>query len=421
VQAIVAARAMELLGVVVAGAVAVASVDALDDAVYYFLVRIELPTGFEVGLYIFKIYHNNVSFVCYNLSQKSCPFDEKAAFEREICPKDCVCQKIIVILHIMATARIIHSIPDGEWQELLSVSPTASWWQSPACYEALRHCPTDLTVFAVGVERQNDDGSTRLVALCMGYIPRDKWLLREYFSRRAIIQAGPLLAPDCSEDEAELLMSTIRRLGKARDVIYVETRNFADYSPWREAFCRAGFSYAAHYDVHIAIDGWRKRMSESTCRNIKKLLDAGHSWQATQDATDICDWYALLSRLYRRKVHRPLLSLDLMRTMIESGAAVLLVTRSAEGKTDGGVLLTIAGGVAYEWYICGDALATYAALCYAEQSQLRLLDTMGAGEPDKPYGVRDFKLRMGGTLLEYGRYRAVLKTTLWRIGTAVMR
>jgi len=29
---------------------------------------------------------------------------------------------------------------------------------------------------------------------------------------------------------------------------------------------------------------------------------------------------------------------------------------------------------------------------------------MGVGKPNVPYGVRDFKMRFGGTVVNYGRY-----------------
>ena len=41
---------------------------------------------------------------------------------------------------------------------------------------------------------------------------------------------------------------------------------------------------------------------------------------------------------------------------------------------------------------------------------------MGAGVPDKPYGVRDFKMEFGGEVVEYGRYLHIRKPLLYKIG-----
>jgi hypothetical protein len=56
------------------------------------------------------------------------------------------------------------------------------------------------------------------------------------------------------------------------------------------------------------------------------------------------------------------------------------------------------------------------AIQYAIQHQLPVFDTMGAGKPGVPYGVRDFKLRFGGDLVEHGRFLHINKPTLYRLG-----
>ena len=41
---------------------------------------------------------------------------------------------------------------------------------------------------------------------------------------------------------------------------------------------------------------------------------------------------------------------------------------------------------------------------------------MGAGTPDSDYGVREFKSKFGGELVEYGRYVKINKPLLFSIG-----
>lgn len=48
-------------------------------------------------------------------------------------------------------------------------------------------------------------------------------------------------------------------------------------------------------------------------------------------------------------------------------------------------------------------------------------DFMGAGKPNKPYGVREFKKRFGGELVEYGRYRLICKKKYFNLGKFVMK
>ena len=46
---------------------------------------------------------------------------------------------------------------------------------------------------------------------------------------------------------------------------------------------------------------------------------------------------------------------------------------------------------------------------------------MGAGKPNVPYGVRDFKAEFGGQLVEHGRFLHICQPFLYRIGTLGVR
>ena len=80
----------------------------------------------------------------------------------------------------------------------------------------------------------------------------------------------------------------------------------------------------------------------------------------------------------------------------------------------------------YEWFVCGNdhyrkgirpsSVATWYGMQYAANHGYPLFDLMGAGKPDEPYGVRDFKAEFGGKLVEHGRFLYVCKPLLYWIG-----
>jgi len=43
------------------------------------------------------------------------------------------------------------------------------------------------------------------------------------------------------------------------------------------------------------------------------------------------------------------------------------------------------------------------------------MDLVGGGEPDKRYGVREFKRRFGATFDEVGRWEFIFKPIRWNI------
>ena len=81
--------------------------------------------------------------------------------------------------------------------------------------------------------------------------------------------------------------------------------------------------------------------------------------------------------------------------------------------------------VIYEWFVCGldgkykgiypSVLATWAAIDYANCNNIDVFDFMGAGKPDQDYGVRDFKSKFGGRLINYGRYEKVHQPMMFEI------
>ena len=81
-------------------------------------------------------------------------------------------------------------------------------------------------------------------------------------------------------------------------------------------------------------------------------------------------------------------------------------------------LLTLHSSFFYDWYrasiaediegVYPSVVSTWSALQYASDNGGGLFDFMGAGPQNKPYGVRDFKLKFGGTLTPEYRYRKYL-------------
>ena len=92
----------------------------------------------------------------------------------------------------------------------------------------------------------------------------------------------------------------------------------------------------------------------------------------------------------------------------------------------GGILSPITPGkTIYEWYVCGldqlykdlypSVLATWAALEYAATHGIPKFDFMGVGLPDRDYGVRDFKARFGGELVNFGRFARINNKAIYTI------
>ena len=205
----------------------------------------------------------------------------------------------------------------------------------------------------------------------------------------------------------------------------METRNFHDYSKWKSVFEANGFTYQPHYDIHVHCSA-QHRISERRQRELKRAIKNGATVAEAQSEQEIRDWYQILHRLYREKVRTPLFSEDFFLQFYRNGVGKYLLVKH-EGKVIGGMMCPVLDSRAiYEWYVCGldeeykdlspSVVATHAAIEYAKKNGLPLFDFMGAGEPEIPYGVRDFKMEFGGELREYGRFLCIRKPLLYWIG-----
>ena len=271
----------------------------------------------------------------------------------------------------------------------------------------------------------------RLVGVCVGYVTKANSALKQFFTRRAIIIGGPLLAEDISDEELSALLNAVKNLpslqGRAgeRLPIYIEMRNLHDYSRWKTVFKANGFAYHPHLNIQVACNTMHT-MSEQRQRQVKKAIKNGAEIYEASSEQEIRDWYQILHHLYREKVRTPLFSEEFFLQFYRNGVGKYLLVKY-EGKVIGGMMCPIfAGKAIYEWYVCGldeayreqypSVMATYAAIEYAKQNGLPVFDFMGAGVPGQPYGVRDFKMEFDGEVVEYGRYLHIRKPLLYKIG-----
>ena len=324
---------------------------------------------------------------------------------------------------ILSKILTYSEIDRQQWSELVRTSETGTWFQSPEAYDFFASLPEFMEPFVYGVERVRELGSERiseLAGICVGYVTKERNPIKQFFTRRAIITGGLAVAANCAKDDIALLLRAIRKDLQTK-TIYIETRNFNDFSPWKEAFETAGFAYQPHLNFHV--DTSTNNLSENRKRQLKKS-DAITELAISE--LEIQEWYKVLKELYRTKVKTPLWPIEFFLEAYRKGIAKFLLVKH-EGRVIGGSMVVADERTVYEWFECGlnaeykdqypSVMATYAGIQLAKEIGCKRYDMMGAGEPGVPYGVRDFKAEFGGKLVEHGRFLCVTKPLLYKIGT----
>lgn len=307
------------------------------------------------------------------------------------------------------------------WLRLLSESNYTTPFQTPEFYRFFN----DVQGLKADVFSVECNGN--YTALCVVTLQREKGI-KGYFSSRAIVYGGLVLSPTVSEEEIKYLLSFIKDNYKGI-VIYIEVRNYFDYSHCKNLFFKNGFSYIPWLNYQLttdSLDNVKARVSKSRLRQIKNAQKQGVVWRLAETEEEITAFYTILEDLYKTKIKKPLFQKEFFLRFFHSNVAKYLLVFYNQ-KVIGGIMCPILQDKSiYEFYVCGlDAdykdqypsiMATWAAIEFAVQNKISLFDFMGAGSPNEAYGVREFKARFGGEQVEYGRFLFVLNPFLFTLG-----
>ena len=319
-------------------------------------------------------------------------------------------------------------IDKAQWSNLLyNRSDVASFFQSPEAYELYEPFNWAESVM-VGVTEGD-----LLTGIVVATLLHEGGGIVSHLTSRAIINGGPLLDRNISKEALSSLLSATINVLKKR-CIYIETRNFNDYSSWRTIFEKSGFVYQPHYNLHIDTtnpEQIEKHLSRSRRYEIKQSFKEGAYIDQHTDC--LPDFYNILQNLYQNKIHVPLFPFPFFQHLSQQSYCRMFFVHDANGRVIGGLVTVLLDNkVVYEWYCCGldyeykkihpSVLASYSGIKYAADNGYPIFDMMGAGSPnDGGYGVRDFKAQFGGQLVEHGRFLflcnpIIYKAAKWALG-----
>ena len=320
-----------------------------------------------------------------------------------------------------------NEITKQQWQELVEASATATWFQTDEAYQFYASV-SEMIPFATAVENNG-----KLRAVCVGYTTKEANAIKQYLTCRAIIIGGPLLADDATDEEVATLLKAVTNAFTPYTIhhtpIYIESRNFHDYSRWRSIFEANGFAYQPHLNFHVdtttpeIVD---QNLGKSRKRDIRTTIRDGVTPVYQPTIEQVRAYYNILLDLYKTKVKTPLFRWEWFEQLYKVKSARFILTE-LEGKIVGGtVCVELPNKALYEWFACGidgvyphiypSTYATYLGIKYAAEHGCQIFDMMGAGKPDEAYGVRDFKAKFGGEMVEHGRYLCIRKPILYKIG-----
>lgn len=306
-----------------------------------------------------------------------------------------------------------------DWKIFLDKNECSSPFQTPEYFEFFNSVDNfSAEVFAVENDKRD------IAGLVVVTIQQEKGL-KASFTKRGIIYGGPVLS---NAKAAESLFKYVVDYYKNK-LIYLETRNFFDYSAYKNLLTKNGWSYIPWLNFQLQTnnpEAINKNMSSSRSRQIRKGLKNGAEIMEARNESDVKAFYKILQGLYETKIKKPLLPESFFENFYNQSLGKYLLV-FYKGNVIGGIMCPIMPNKAiYEFYVCGldqeyrdqnpSILATWAAIDYGINNNLHYFDFMGAGSPEEEYGVREFKSRFGGEEVEHGRFLYILNKSKYKIG-----
>ena len=314
------------------------------------------------------------------------------------------------------------TINRDQWHQLVENSNCGSWFQTPEAFDFYSSL-SFLQPFVFGVS-END----KLSGVISGFIQADGGPVKRFFSRRAIINGGALLRQNISDEALrELLLKTQHDLKK--QAIYIEFRNFRDYSGYKTVFEKAHFNYRPHLNFQVAtpnIEFCLKNLQASKRRYVKLSQKNGVEWMQTDSKSDLESFYSLLKKLYATKVKTPLFPYEYFEQLMSDRNGKIFIVKYRDEVIGGSACVAFENKILFNMFVCGldgqvknvypSTVATWASIEFAAENGFEYFDMMGAGKPTESYGVREFKSSFGGTLVEHGRFLYISKPVLYKTG-----
>jgi serine/alanine adding enzyme len=316
------------------------------------------------------------------------------------------------------------AMDQSQWGEFVRNHPNGTLFQTPEYYLIHKGCKGfEPVVFAAL------DHSGNLVGVLVAVVSRLFSIFPfSYLSSRAVVFGGPLVVENSAEIVRFLLRAFTRRTG--RRVVYSQFRNLYDTAEMRPAFDSVGAEYEEHlnllFDLCKSEEALWSEVRPQRRNEIKKSQKKGVSVHEFHTEEEVARSYDILRSVYKN-ARLPLADICLFTNALHilyHKGYLKFFGAYFEEKLIGTMYVLSYNGVLYDWYAGSykgfytknpNDLLPWMVMMTGKNEQFFRFDFGGAGKPDVPYGVRDYKMRFGGELVNFGRYEIAHNKTILTI------
>ncbi|KKG35551.1 lipid II:glycine glycyltransferase FemX [Methanosarcina mazei] len=311
--------------------------------------------------------------------------------------------------------EITETVDREKWEDFVSSHPEGNIFQTCAMADVYRATKNYEPVSLAAVELESGE----ILAVLQAVIIRDASGLVGSISSRSIINGGPLFVEGKKGLEAlEKLLNYYEKFLHNR-AIYTQIRNYFDTENSKNTLDSLGYQYEPHLNYLINLNRPAKEIwgdiHKPRRKGINRAEKVGIEVRKIEKRDEIKDCYKVIEETYKN-VRLPLADITLLESAydrLSSPGLIDFYLATLEGEVVGSRVVLKYKGMVHDWYAgskqeinyVNEAVVWHMLSEYAGKE--KVFDFGGAGHPDKPYGVREFKKRFGGEEVNFGRYEKV--------------
>lgn len=321
------------------------------------------------------------------------------------------------------TITDINRMDQNKWSEFVYNHPQGNIFQIQEMFNVYTKTKKYEPVFLAVV-----NGKGEIAGTLLAVIQKEHDGILGVFSSRSIIWGGPLV----KDDDPEILDKILKEYNNIikRKAIYTQFRNLWDWGDSKEIFLTNGFEYEEHLNILVDLTKSEEQLWKevhSKRRNeVRRATKEGayFSIENTEDSLKKC--YGILKEVYNR-AELPIPGYNFFFNLYSMGSNSKLIIGCAyyEAEIIGCMLALSYKDTIYDFYAGSmmtfynkypNDLISWEVFKWGKENDYKVFDFGGAGKPNVPYGVRDYKKKFGGELVNYGRHERVHKPLLMEIG-----
>jgi len=304
------------------------------------------------------------------------------------------------------------------WGKFVYNHPKGNIFQTPEMAEVYRRTKNyePITLAAI------DENTKEIIGILQAVVVKEVGGLLGSFSTRSVIHGGPLVVEaEKGKEAVKVLLEHYDKMVQ-KNVMYTLIRNLYDTTFLSSFIEDAGYTYEGHLNFLIGLNRpeeeiWRD-IHKSRRKGINRAANKGVVIEEMRDKKNIPIFYDIVEETYKN-ARVPLADISLFESifdiLVPKNMAKYYIAKY-ENTIIGARLVTIYKKVIFDWY--AGALVHYLPMHVNEalvwhilkegaSNGYRTFDFGGAGSPYKEYGVREFKRRFGGKMVNFGRYMKV--------------